>query len=294
MVLRYAAPALGLIVVAAIGFVVLRRESPRSSEHVSQIQPAQSESTRVAEQVESNEQKQKGLVDNSGQSADSAANKEVQRKDSSQPSTATVPQPTPADAIAQNAPATKAPAPKPEAQPVVVAAEPPSPARAKLDDVSEKRQENEDAVRKQQAEVKVAKDEETKQGFVIDGAKKGDIAAPITTRSRAAKNKTVTGDLASAQGAAAPGAARRETDEAGRDDKDNRAETRSVAGHQFRKQGGVWVDTTYDSSGSITTYRRDSESYRSLIADEPTIKTIADQLDGEIIVVWKGRAYRIR
>jgi hypothetical protein len=30
-----------------------------------------------------------------------------------------------------------------------------------------------------------------------------------------------------------------------------------------------------------------------LIADEPAIKTIADQLDGEIIVVWKGRAYHI-
>jgi hypothetical protein len=31
-----------------------------------------------------------------------------------------------------------------------------------------------------------------------------------------------------------------------------------------------------------------------LIADEPTIKTIADRLGGEIIVVWKGRAYRIQ
>jgi hypothetical protein len=31
-----------------------------------------------------------------------------------------------------------------------------------------------------------------------------------------------------------------------------------------------------------------------LIADEPAIKTIADQLDGEIIVVWKSRTYRIQ
>ena len=39
---------------------------------------------------------------------------------------------------------------------------------------------------------------------------------------------------------------------------------------------------------------RGSERYRALIADEPEIKQIADQLDGEFIVVWKGRAYRIR
>jgi hypothetical protein len=39
---------------------------------------------------------------------------------------------------------------------------------------------------------------------------------------------------------------------------------------------------------------RGSEQYRALVADEPAIKNIADQLDGEIVVVWKGRAYRIR
>jgi hypothetical protein len=39
---------------------------------------------------------------------------------------------------------------------------------------------------------------------------------------------------------------------------------------------------------------RGSESFRALVADEPAINTIAEQLDGEVIVVWKGRAYRIR
>jgi hypothetical protein len=39
---------------------------------------------------------------------------------------------------------------------------------------------------------------------------------------------------------------------------------------------------------------RGSEQYRALVADEPGIKTIADQLGGEVIVVWKGRAYKIR
>ena len=39
---------------------------------------------------------------------------------------------------------------------------------------------------------------------------------------------------------------------------------------------------------------RDYEQFRALIADEPVIGTIAKQLDGEFIVVWKTRSYRIR
>ena len=78
-------------------------------------------------------------------------------------------------------------------------------------------------------------------------------------------------------------------------DKDkNDADTRTVAGRRFRKQGSIWIDTAYKSSQSVTELTRGSEQYRALVADEPEIKRIADQLDGEIIVVWKGRAYRIR
>ena len=72
------------------------------------------------------------------------------------------------------------------------------------------------------------------------------------------------------------------------------AEVRTVGGRRFRKRGNVWVDTAYNSSSETMNLARGSERYRALVADEPAIKNIADQLDGEIIVVWKGRAYRIR
>ena len=39
---------------------------------------------------------------------------------------------------------------------------------------------------------------------------------------------------------------------------------------------------------------RGSEQFRALIADEPALRSIAEQLGGEVIVVWKGTAYRIR
>ena len=187
----------------------------------------------------------------------------------------------------QNAPLAKAPAAKAESQPVVATpVEPPPP--AKLDVTDEKRQQNEGAGRKQEAEVKVAQAEESKKNFEVDGT---DQRREAPARSRVAKSKPVVGDLASAQGAAAPGSAR---DRADSDDKakDSSAEIRTVAGKRFRKQEGVWIDTAYDSRAT-TNYNRNSESYRSLIADEPTIKTIADQLDGEIIIMLKGRAYRI-
>lgn len=77
-------------------------------------------------------------------------------------------------------------------------------------------------------------------------------------------------------------------------DKSNEAGTRSVSGRRFRRQGDVWVDTAYQSSVSLITVGRGTEQYRALVADEPGIRVIAEQLPGEIILVWKGRAYRIR
>lgn len=293
MVLKYAAPALGLIVVALIGVAVLRRNQP--GDYVSQVQREQSKPPDVAEgRVESNQQPQpqRGFAGDD-KAANSTVGKESQNKDSEQQSDAPGPAGSPAS-VDQNAPTVKAPAPKPESPPVVTAAEPPPPqSPAKVDAViDEKRQQpKEDSGRKQEAEVKVTPADDSKKNFEIDGRdRRNETQATATARSRAAKSKSVVGDLSAAQGAAAPGAAR---EEAGRGDKDSPPETRSVAGRRFRRQGGIWIDTAFDQSRAITTYSRNSESYRSLVADEPAIKTIADELDGEFIVVWKGRTYRI-
>ena len=71
-------------------------------------------------------------------------------------------------------------------------------------------------------------------------------------------------------------------------------ETRSVAGRYFTREGNAWVDTEYNSSRSVTGVTRGSEHYRSLVADEPGLRTVAEQLSGVVIVVWKNRAYRIQ
>ena len=71
-------------------------------------------------------------------------------------------------------------------------------------------------------------------------------------------------------------------------------ETRSIGGRKFRRQQGAWVDTAYKSGQATVNVRRDSEQWRALVADEPGLRRIADALGGEVIVVWKGRAYRIK
>lgn len=74
---------------------------------------------------------------------------------------------------------------------------------------------------------------------------------------------------------------------------DEQTEARTVNGRQFQRRNGAWVDTAYKSSAPLTTVARGSEQYRALIADEPEIGVIAKELSGDVILVWKGRAYRI-
>ena len=75
----------------------------------------------------------------------------------------------------------------------------------------------------------------------------------------------------------------------GRDD-----DTTTVSGHRFRRQDGVWVDVNYNASLPQTGVRRGTEGYRALVADVPEVGRIAEQLRGEVVVVIKGRAYRVR
>jgi hypothetical protein len=68
-------------------------------------------------------------------------------------------------------------------------------------------------------------------------------------------------------------------------------ETRSVGGHKFRKQGNAWVDMKFKSSMAVTNVARGSEEFNALDSD---LRSIAEKLGGEVIVLRKGKAYRIR
>src|SRR5687767_12570201 len=75
-------------------------------------------------------------------------------------------------------------------------------------------------------------------------------------------------------------------------DTGERADSRMVAGKRFVRQNNSWIDAAYQQSRATTNVKRGSEQYRALVADEPGLRTFAEQLGGEVVVVWKGRAYR--
>ena len=68
-------------------------------------------------------------------------------------------------------------------------------------------------------------------------------------------------------------------------------ETRSIGGRKFKRQGNAWVDSKLKSSMSIRNVARGSEEYDKL---DSGLRSISNQLGGEIVVVWKGKAYRIK
>jgi hypothetical protein len=85
---------------------------------------------------------------------------------------------------------------------------------------------------------------------------------------------------------------RSETPKNGRDAAaEDNPETRSAGGRKFRRQGNSWVDQKFKSSMSLKKISRGSDEFSSL---DSGLRSIAQQLGGEIIVVWKGKAYLIK
>ena len=58
------------------------------------------------------------------------------------------------------------------------------------------------------------------------------------------------------------------------------AQTRTVMGRHFTREGDAWVDVAYDPSRATVRFNRGSDQFRALVADEPGIRTIAEQLNG--------------
>jgi hypothetical protein len=68
-------------------------------------------------------------------------------------------------------------------------------------------------------------------------------------------------------------------------------ETRSAGGRKFKRQGSAWVDAKFKSSMTLKSISRGSSEFDAL---DSGLRSIAHQLGGEIIVVWKNKAYLIK
>ena len=283
MVLRYAVPALAVIVVMVIGFVALRRQ--QSERFVAQLEP-----NRVSEPV------QPGLVVPASPTPEALYDSPEPQAQNEQGRVAQRGAGKRDGEVAGSAgasPATKQAPEEPtrsETRPLVAAAEPP-PAAPKIvaDGVT-----NESKEKKAEAEAK--KEPQPAVGTADTAKAEGNknAAEPATVSERRVASLPQQNRSFKGLGTLRPsGVARARDDKDSKSDKDE-IETRSVAGRNFKKERGIWIDTAYDSSTDTVNLARGSEQFRALVADEPAIKTIAEKLDGEVIVVWKGRAYHIR
>jgi hypothetical protein len=274
MVLRYAAPALGLVVVAVIGFVVLRRDEP--APYITQVANNEQPSPTVSPEVTS--------LPGDTATKVTPSTKELDRQNRGlHGESAPVGNAAPVVAVeTEAAKDAAAPQAKPEQQ-AASANEPAAPKPSATPEESPRTPETDEKKREAPpAPVTAAPaSDKSLHAAQSEGRKTdNDYARPGTGNRRAERTDKVSPQSGGAS--------------AQRGSFGFMVETRSVAGRRFRKQGVIWIDTAYDSSRETMTIPRGSERYRALIADEPEIKTIADHLDGEIIVIWKGRAYRIR
>jgi hypothetical protein len=68
-------------------------------------------------------------------------------------------------------------------------------------------------------------------------------------------------------------------------------ETRSAGGRKFRRQGNAWVDAKFKSSMPLKSISRGSSEFGAL---DSGLRSIAQQLGGQVTVVWKNKAYVIK
>ena len=140
-----------------------------------------------------------------------------------------------------------------------------------------------------------------------DRSRAGDVAkardedrARINTDQPAAKEETKTEAEAarkrsesrtSSLASRAAGEARQEAPKSDKAGPPAEADTRIVGGRKFTRQGNAWIDSKLKSSMSIKTISRGSEDFEKL---DSGLRSIAQQFNGPVVVVWKGKAYRIQ
>lgn len=310
--LRYAAFAVLLIAAAGVVFLVARRPSSDTGLVARNEQGNQSATTagKPADQVAS----QTNLGDSmrpdanqSGKTESAQTSKPTEERDESEVAKTTTPPLKPAETSATTSPLLAA---EKRAEPAIAKAQPsyapPPPGEGQGVDSRSREQQNVGGL--------VAGPR--KSDSPVDKSKAMDKAAETTARERQTANET--NRVASNQAPqsrttqekrSGPSRNMDQIVTTGRNQQELRVEapkkdsgsttlksepapeTRSVGGRKFQRQGNAWVDLKFKSSMSVRNVSRGSEEFTEL---DSGLRSIAQQLGGEIIVVWKSKAYRIR
>lgn len=282
-VIRYAGPVLATLLVLVIGIVVLRLQQ-RESDYTAKRQAPES-LTATPQQGDSASNELENQQEELRATSPPQQTKTLQQEENSQRaadkneqssladtaptgSTVTIPKEQP-ESGADVAQPTFAPDPKPAA----VTPPPPAPTSEGQGVRSQTVEEGQAAARD--------RDDFRKRDGVVTGAEQNRPA------KRSERQLPLAGRMARAP-------AKNETAEKEKKQTYSSGEVRVVAGRQFRREGSDWVDTDYTEGRAAVLVRRGSEQYRALVADEPAIKQIAEELNGTVIALWKGRVYKLQ
>jgi hypothetical protein len=301
--LRYAAFALVVIAAVGITFVALRRE--RQSSLVAEntrVAPAPASAVRRSQEVPGQANQSS---ENQATSPSSPSNSDLAKKQSQPEPPATV-APAKEGDLAKSAPGTEKKKAESEVTEVAPSYAPPPPGERAEPTSSEEKNLKTGIASSQPAPKPKQSDDE----FKMSDRARADEAARgrelEIQRSRAGQggptNRNEVGAARAPGTAEKSSVARRRANEnaAGESQDQSRTqglmadsaapEERKAGGRSFRRQGGVWIDKKFKSSMSVTEIKRGSEEFRAL---DSGLRSIADQLSGEVVVVWKGKAYRI-
>ncbi len=286
--LRYAAPVLALFAFIAVGLVALRQQP--QPDFVAQNQPAGSRDAAIESKQASEPAMAPANVAEpverrrfAESEANAAKGKDNQAKAGEKKETSTITTATDSVTITSDGDNSAGKAVGAVAQPSY--APEPAPPAAPKPQITHAEERTEVAGRqKEEADKKDEPAREQEGARARTDANQNEVARPASgTGSLAVQSRDRMQKLESRP-------AKRSQPKTNEDEVD----TRTVSGRRFRRQGGVWIDVAFQSSTATTVVSRGSEQFRALVADEPGIRAIAAQLSGEVVVVWKGRAYRIR
>lgn len=308
--LRYAAFTVVLLAVGGIAFLAWRQPAQRNAEMVAQNQPQTSPveavkpATTQEPQVARNENTQPSSNSAIPQPTVSSASATSDQNRSGLTTLSPPPPPKPADALAakDTAPVVAGAgraddAPRAQSTPSYA----PAPVETYRMESRERAQQSPGA-----SPGGPRRNESYDKSKVLDRASSGDFAkARDEDSNRAASNQPATENKQDASKSAPTSsevavASRRRVGESRvearkssgtRSSSEEAEQTRSVGGRKFKRQGNAWVDSKLKSSMSVRTVGRGSEEFENL---DSGLRSIAKQLSGEIVVVWKGKAYRIR
>lgn len=287
--LRYAAPALALVAFIAVALVALRQQ--QQPDFVAQNQPTVASRDAGLEAKKSDspaEPRTSAAAIEELRSAEpptsAVQGRDNQAKAGEKNETSNIATATDSVTVTSERDATPGKAAGAVAQPSY-APDPATPPAPKPQTTHTESRTEVAARQKEEADKK--KDEPARE-------QEGARARTDDNQKQVARPQSGTGSLASQSQEKMRTADAKRSSGAGAKTNDDEVDTRTVSGRRFRRQGGTWIDTGYQSSMATTTVARGSEQFRALVADEAGIRAIASQLPGEVVVVWKGRAYRIR